>query len=118
MISLHIHRVNLFWQVRAFGSLCSAGLGQSDGFIVKYDSTGKEIWQKQFGTPDNDRIWVLEKDVHGNLYAAGNTYGSINDKRYGEQDMFIFKFDKNGNVLKSIILGTDSTRLFKSCVFR
>ncbi len=92
-----------------FGDLCSTNLGQSDGFIIKYDSTGKEIWEKQFGTKDKDRVWELEKDANGNLYAAGNTYGKINGEKFGEQDMFIFKYDKNGNLLKSKVVGTDST---------
>ncbi len=92
-----------------FGDLCSTNLGQSDGFIIKYDSTGREIWKKQFGTEDKDRMWELEKDANGNLYAAGNTYGKINGEQYGNQDMFIYKFDSNGNLIKSKIIGTDST---------
>ena len=92
-----------------FGSLCSDNFGASDGFIIKYDSTGNEIWKKQFGTKDNDRVWELKKDSRGNLYAAGNTFGVINGKQYGNQDMMVYKFDKNGNMLKSVILGTDST---------
>ena len=92
-----------------FGSLYSDILGQSDGFIIKYDSTGNEIWKKQFGTKDKDRVWKLKKDINGNLYAAGNTYGTINGEQYGNQDMFIYKFDPNGKLIKSKIIGTDST---------
>ena len=91
-----------------FGSLCSANLGQSDGFIIQYDSTGNEVWGKQFGTEDKDRVWELEKDINGNLYAAGNTYGDINGEQYGNQDMFIYKFDSNGKLKKSKLIGTDS----------
>ncbi len=92
-----------------FGSLCSNNLGQSDGFIIKYDSTGNEIWKKQFGTSDKDRIWELEKDARSNLYAVGNTNGAVNGKRFGDQDMIVYKFNKDGDLLKSVILGTDST---------
>ena len=92
-----------------FGSLCSENLGQSDGFIIKYDSTCKEIWKKQFGTKDKDRVWKLKKDIDDNLYAAGNTFGKINGEQFGNQDMIIYKYDSNGNLLKSKIIGTDST---------
>ena len=54
-------------------------------------------------------MWELEKDARGNLYAAGNTNGTVNGKRFGDQDMIVYKFDKNGDLLKSVILGTDST---------
>ncbi len=91
------------------GNLCSTNLGQSDGFIIKYDSTGKEIWKKQFGTKDKDRVWKLKRDIRGNLYAAGNTYGKINGQQYGNQDMFIYKFNPNGELINSKIIGTDST---------
>jgi hypothetical protein len=92
-----------------FGNLCTNDLGKGDGFIIKYDSTGNEIWKKQFGTKEKDRVWELEKDARDNLYAAGNTNGTVNRKRFGDQDMIVYKFDKNGDLLKSVILGTDST---------
>ena len=53
-------------------------------------------------------MWELEKDINGNLYAAGNTYGDINGEQYGNQDMFIYKFDSNGKLKKSKLIGTDS----------
>ena len=90
------------------GNLGGSNIGQSDGFIIKYDSVGNEIWKRQFGTEDKDRVWNFAKDKEDNLYAAGNTFGKINGEKFGEQDMFIYKYDKNGNLLKNVILGTDS----------
>ena len=51
----------------------------------------------------------MKRDIRGNLYAAGNTYGKINGQQYGNQDMFIYKFNPNGELINSKIIGTDST---------
>lgn len=90
------------------GNLFSSNLGQTDGFIMKMDSLGKVIWQKQFGTSEDDQVWLLEGNNSGNLYVGGNTNGTIDGIKYGGQDMFIYKFDTNGNLIKSVIIGTDS----------
>ncbi len=42
--------------------------GSYDGFVLKYDATGKYQWVRRFGGPDNDTGYELALDNHQNLY--------------------------------------------------
>jgi hypothetical protein len=90
------------------GDLYSSNLGNRDGFIVKYDSMGHELWKSQFGSDQDDKPWELEKDAHGNLYVAGITKGIINGQGHGNQDILIYKYNPEGILKKTKIFGTDS----------
>lgn len=78
-----------------------------DIFIVKYDETGNVVWAKRAGGPGSDIPHSISIDPSGNLYVAGGfssssiTFGStiliINN--VGGTDMFILKYDNNGNEL-------------------
>jgi hypothetical protein len=53
-----------------------AGAGSSDLFVRKYDAEGKELWTRQFGTPEYDQSRGVA--VHGaSLYIAGITLGTF-----------------------------------------
>jgi hypothetical protein len=90
------------------GNLFSKNRGGRDGFIMKFDCLGNEIWKKQFGSNKDDRPQVLKKDAIGNLYVAGTTKGIINGEGYGKQDIFVCKYDIDGILIKTKVIGTDS----------
>ena len=48
-------------------------LGESDGFIVKYNADKTVAWARSVGTGPNDAITGLIVDPEGNLYACGHT---------------------------------------------
>ncbi len=48
-------------------------LHHNDFFIVKYTSSGAEIWSKSGGGEDNDEIYDLSTDIYGNVYAFGRS---------------------------------------------
>jgi len=86
-------------------SLSSAG--SSDIFIVKYDASGNVLWAKSTGGTDQDFGQSLTINASGNVLLAGYfrsssiTFGSTTLTNAGSatDDIFIVKYDANGNVL-------------------
>jgi hypothetical protein len=82
--------------------------GGSDAFIRKYDSSGTELWTRQFGTLATDIVYKLAQDNAGNIYTAGYTTSAFSGfTNMGSADMYIRKYDGNGNVLLTKQWGTD-----------
>ncbi len=80
------------------GELVSGNfMGVSDSFIAKYDINGNQIWIKQFGTDNVDAVRDIA--IIGNdIYLTGLTYGTFpNNVNIGDSDIFIAKYDINGN---------------------
>ncbi len=88
--------------------------GSLDAFIAKYDTNGQYIWAKSFGSSFSDQIrpGALEIDSKDNLYVAGDFGGSIdfaaaagesilncNGRANGTGDIFMAKYDNNGNCI-------------------
>lgn len=90
-------------------ALAGQHFGKIDGFVSKYDSTGNNLWTKQFGTTEDDRINWLTLDQSGNIYVTGYTSGVVNEKNFGKEDIIVAKFDNNGNVEWQKQIGSDST---------
>lgn len=71
-----------------------AGTTRYELAVVKYDSSGNELWARRFGVTDNisevRRGMVL--DGNGDLLVLANMYGT-------DQQCLIFKLDPNGNRL-------------------
>ncbi|MDD1447496.1 FG-GAP-like repeat-containing protein, partial [Dolichospermum sp. ST_sed8] len=85
-------------------------LGGYDVFIAKFDSQGNQVWAKQIGGADDDSITSTTTDSLGNIYASGSFNGTTNI--YGQQlisnggnDIFIAKFDSQGNRVWSKQIG-------------
>jgi hypothetical protein len=80
-----------------------------DLFLSKYNSNGNLLWAKSFGGLDDDEAYSIKADASGNIYVAGwfkSTYiifGSDtltnSDTTGNYTDLFLAKFDANGNVL-------------------
>ena len=87
------------------------GEGGEDMFIVKYAASGTVLWAKSFGGTAsigiNEDLGVsIAADGTGNVYVLGGfssdsiVFGTTTLKpRFQGGDMFIVKFDANGNVL-------------------
>ncbi len=98
--------------------------GSSDFFIVKYSNTGEELWIKQFGGSFDPNMQEDEFDAISKLYfdpisncilAFGSFVGtcdfgsiSISSTNYDDQDVFIAKFDLEGNCLWAKRAGSSS----------
>lgn len=81
------------------GDVQSYNNGSSDNWIVKIDSSGEIIWEKCFGTgvADGPRDALLTPD--GGLFVMGRIKASGGDVSvyYGDNDVWLFKIDSDGN---------------------
>ena len=91
------------------GALAGEHYGKTDGFVTKFDSTGKPIWTKQFGTGEDDNISWVALDLVGNVYVTGYTRGGLGEKNFGNEDILVAKLDTNGNIIWQRQFGSDST---------
>lgn len=91
-----------------FGSTTLTNAGIEDMFLVKYDHNGNVIWAKRAGGSADDGPSSIAIDAYGNIYIAGCfesstiTFGSYTLTNAGVDttyDMFLVKYDANGNVL-------------------
>jgi hypothetical protein len=82
----------------------------NDLFIAKYDANGNALWAKKAGGPRDDEAKSVALDLSGNVYMAGIfkspniTFGTItltnvNSPVTYPSDVFLTKYDANGNVL-------------------
>ena len=72
--------------------------GGVDAFIAKYDTSGNEMWTRQFGTGDFDIVRAMVADGSGNICVAGGTEGTFpGQTSSGGVDAFIAEYDASGN---------------------
>jgi len=89
------------------GNLGNANAGSEDIFITKYNSQGTKLWTRQIGTTDSDNGNRVTVDINDNVYIVGSTRGSLDGNTYaGEEDIFIIKYDSDGNKIWTRQAGT------------
>ena len=82
-------------------------LGSSDAFVRKYDVDGNELWTRQFGTPEGERVGGIFADATG-VYVTGDTLGALpGQTNLGGRDIFVRKYDVDGNQVWTWQFGTD-----------
>jgi archaellin len=99
---------NIFVTGRTDGSFGGSNLGSWDIFLAKYDGNGNQIWKKQFGTSEYDYGWSVAADSSGNIFVTGETGGSLFGSNLGSNDIFLAKYDGNGNQIWKKQFGTSS----------
>jgi gliding motility-associated-like protein len=95
-----------------------------DAYISKFDSNGNFLWVKTFGglTIGWDEIFAITTDAAGNVYVTGffkNTVDfdpgaavfNMTEMGYGSGDMFISKFDTNGNFIFAKQIGGNGSEI-------
>jgi gliding motility-associated-like protein len=92
-----------------FGTDTLRNTGNMNVFLVKYDGLGNLIWAKSAGGGGSgsnaDVSEGIATDISGNVYITGFfqaptiTFGTITLTNSGGQNIFIVKYDANGNVL-------------------
>jgi hypothetical protein len=82
-----------------------SGSGNSDIFIAKYDPNGNVLWAKSAGGIGFDASYSVATDVNGNCFVTGSFYSTsitfdffkLSNK--GGSNIFLVKYNPNGNVL-------------------
>jgi hypothetical protein len=100
---------NIYVAGKTMGSMDGQNQGENDGYIIKMDSLSNIIWTKQFGTPKNDDVQWSAIDEKGCVYVTGITLGSMEGKNRGKEDIFVVKYNPDGNLAWTKQFGTDST---------
>jgi ribosomal protein S11 len=88
-----------------FGSTTLINAGANDIFIVKYDPSGNVLWAKSAGGIADESGYSISTDASGNIVTTGEfdsptiNFGVASLTNLGNDDIFIAKYDPNGNVL-------------------
>jgi len=81
--------------------------GEEDVFITKYTPSGDRLWSRTLGTEFTERAASVAVDSEDSVYVMGTTEGNLNGlSNAGVRDVFISKFDAEGNSLWTRLLGT------------
>ncbi len=98
---------NLYVTGATDGSLGGPNQGSYDAWVAKYNSSGNQLWVKQFGTANYDEIFGVTTDRDGNFYLVGDTQGDLFAPKTSQQaDTWIGKYDANGNPIWTKQFGT------------
>jgi gliding motility-associated-like protein len=95
------------------GNKSSPNKGQRDIWLVKIDKNGNKIWDKTFGSAGEDHQpqGLISTKDGAFLLACGSYGGATGDKSDGNrggQDIWLVKFDKDGNILWNRTYGGDN----------
>lgn len=79
--------------------------GMNDIYLVKYDSGGNLLWSYRAGNDGDDQSFAVTTDIMANIYIAGHFTSDTliigNDTLVnagpGNPDIFLARFDPNGN---------------------
>lgn len=98
-------------QNAVFGSV-ELGNGWKDIFIVKYSSDGDVLWAKSAGSGNSNPEggYGICTDIQGNCYVTGAFEGTASFDgttvtSQGEEDMFIAKYNPNGELIWAVSAG-------------
>jgi hypothetical protein len=82
--------------------------GGTDIFVSKYDTSGTRQWTQLLGTSADDKGYDIALDSSVNIYITGETYGDLGGTNKGPRDIFIAKYNANGNLQWTELLGTSA----------
>ncbi len=94
-----------------FGGDTLTSLGNIDIFLLKYDTSGNELWARRSGGTSADMCYGIAIDDSGNAYLTGSfgstsmIFGSDSLTVEGIVDGFVLKYDASGNPLWSKRIG-------------
>ena len=93
-----------------YGSFAGAA-GLSDGFLARYSTTGALVWIRQIGTAAEESAASVATDSQHNVYVTGYTRGTLPgsaNANQGASDIYLIKYDQNGNRRWTRQLGSGS----------
>lgn len=93
-----------------FGGTYVTCAGNHDIYVAKYSSTGVFKWVRTAGGTSGDYAHAMAVDAAGNSYITGEMemttrFGSVALTSSGSNDVFVAKYDTNGNLIWAKKLG-------------
>jgi hypothetical protein len=84
--------------------------GGWDALLVKFDANGEQLWSRQIGTSADENGNAVAVDAQNNVFVAGSTLGGLDgNASAGAEDIFVVKYDSDGNRQWTRQLGTGAT---------
>ncbi len=80
-------------------NLVGTNAGLYDVWLTKHDTNGYLEWIRQIGTEDYEWAWGVDTDSNGNIYLGGYTLGDLGGTNAGSYDVWLAKYDNQGNQL-------------------
>jgi WW domain/IPT/TIG domain len=89
------------------GSFGGPFLGFWDVYVIRVNSTGSIVWNTQVGTDSLDQPFGVAIDPNDqSVVVTGYTLGDFGSAHLGEGDFFVFKLDKESNMVWKRQYGT------------
>lgn len=90
--------------------------GSKDGWLIKFDSNGDIIWEKNFGGSADDRLYAILETAEGGYIGAGLSTSSDFDLdgNFGNQDLWLIRLAPDS---LEIDLGNDTTLCAGEAIF-
>jgi uncharacterized protein YjiK len=90
----NVYITGYFYVTATFGATSKTSVGSADIFLAKYSNTGTLQWVQSAGGTDYDYANGIAIDASGNVYIAGNffgtaTFGAISKTSAGGSDIFV-----------------------------
>lgn len=99
------------------GTASLVSKGDGDVFFAKYDKDGNYVWAKSIGCVLLDAGYAIDVDISGNVYITGYFCdsadfdpgpGTVYLYSAGTRDIFIAKYNNNGNYIWAYSIGGSS----------
>jgi len=84
--------------------------GNTDSFVAKYDSDGKQTWVRQIAPVSNDRANGVSIDSSGNIYVGAQVGGALasGQTSAGGTDAYLTKLTSQGTLVYNRQFGTSA----------
>ena len=89
------------------GDLASPNQGQRDVYLARYSADGEQLWELQTGSGSNDSPLGVSVAPDGSIYVGGFTDGSFAGPNQGSADVWLARFDADGDELWRTQFGSD-----------
>jgi hypothetical protein len=85
------------------GQTESFGAGDKDGYLVRVNAQGEEIWNQTYGGPGEDRLFSVDQSADSGFVLTGTTRSFA----AGERDLYLIKTDSFGEMTWMQVLGEE-----------
>ena len=88
------------------GNVGGGNAGLNDGFLVKTDLSGNREWARQLGTLATESITGVAVHSDQSVAIVGFTGGKLGAAQIGDVDLFVGRYDAQGNRIWLVQMGT------------